>query len=275
MITKEITKEGKLPLICITTPASKAVISLYGAHVLSWVPEGHEDVLFVSPLSRYKTGEPIRGGIPVCWPWFGKEKLPQHGVARTSLWTLEVAEERQDGTVRVVMSLMPDGFNGLSAKMEIIVGETLTQILTTTAGTEPVVVPQALHTYFNVNVQEATVEGLKDVEFSERAAVPVAQQEAPVLAFKGGLDRIYSGVEGEIGIVDPSLKQKIKLDRQGSESVVVWNPWRQGAKGMKDLPDNGWQFFLCVETANLDCYAPELGPGDSVSMGHIISVERL
>ena len=262
-------------MLNIVTPASKAVISLYGAHVLSWVPEGHEDVLFVSPLSHYRIGEPIRGGIPVCWPWFGKEKSPQHGVARISMWTLESAEDRPDGTVRVVMTLTPEGYNGLTARMEIIVGETLTQILTTTAGSEKAAVTQALHTYFNVNPQEVTVEGLSGQEFTEKAAHPVAQQETPVLALKGGLDRIYSGVEGEICIVDQSLKQRIKLDRQGSESVVVWNPWSDGAKGMKDMPDDGWKFFLCVETANLGCYDFELNPGESRSMGHIISVESV
>lgn len=275
MITHEKMKEGGLPLLCITTPASKAIISLYGAHVLSWVPEGRDEVLYVSPLSTFKMGDPIRGGIPVCWPWFGKEKLPQHGVARTSLWTLEVEEERPDGSVRLVLVLMPDGYDGLTAKMEIIVGETLTQILTTTAGTKPVVVPQALHTYFNVNLNEVSVDGLQKAEFTERATESVEHQELPELVLKGAMDRIYSSVAGRIVIKDTSLKQKILLDREGSRTVVVWNPWKAGARAMVDMADDAWSFFLCVETANVGCDALELNPGDAVSMGHIISVEDL
>lgn len=266
-------KINNLPVIRVQTALGAMVVSLYGGHILSWVPDGREEVFYVSPLTTYEEGKAIRGGVPVCWPWFGKAKMPQHGLARTALWKLEQEEESTGGEVRLVLTFQSEEEEELSLEMEIIMGTSLSQKLTTQARGMDAIITEALHSYFLVgDIKKVRVEGLAGIPFVENAKQDSAASESPLI-LQNWMDRIYTDTEGEIRIKDESLNRTIVVQREGSKSVVVWNPWDEGAQGIADLPDAAWHDYICVETANISTNHVTLAPGESHSMKHVISVE--
>lgn len=272
MILNE-TLEDNLPVVRVQTDLGTLIVSLYGGHVISWVPAGKEEVFYMSPLSGHEGGKPLRGGIPVCWPWFGKIEMPQHGLARTALWTLESVEEFDGGNAKLLLSFEPEGWNGLRVEMEILFGDELVQRLTTRAGSTEVVYSEALHSYFNVgDVRQVTVSGLSDIPFEERAKKGSAASESP-LRLRNWMDRIYYPAVGELRLRDESMDRTIVIAREGSRSVVVWNPWDEGAREIADLPDDGWTDFICVETANIGPASHSLSPGEFHTMSHTIWIE--
>lgn len=272
MIYHDVTPEG-LPVIRVQTDLCTFTISIYGAHILSWVPAGKEEVFYMSPLSSHAEGAPLRGGVPVCWPWFGKARMPQHGVARTAEWSLVKQEEMEDGTARLVLAFEPSEMNDLSVEMEILVGDYLMQTLTTRTGSEAITYAEALHSYYYVgDIRQVSVTGLENVPFVENAKKDSALSESP-LVLRDWMDRVYNPTEGEIRVKDDSLKRTIVINRQGSRSSVVWNPWEEGARGIADLPDDGWKNYLCVETANVGESSITLDPGEIHVMSHSIRLE--
>lgn len=267
-------KIANLPVLRVQTKQGSMTVSLYGGHILSWVPADREEVFYVSPLTAYENGKAIRGGVPVCWPWFGKARMPQHGLARTAMWELVREGELEGGEASLVLSFQLEGENQPSLEMEIIMGESLTQKLTTHAGGEKVIIAEALHSYFLVgDITQVSISGLENKAFIENAKENSARSESP-LVLQDWMDRIYTNVEGELKIRDESLNRTIVIRREGSRSVVVWNPWEEGAKGIADIPDEAWRDYICVETANVtENNAIILGPGESHTMVHRISVE--
>lgn len=255
--------QGGLPTVEVASANARATVYLYGANVTSWIPEGHDPVLWLSPGSQFVKGQPIRGGIPLCLPWFSKgpggDKEPMHGTARLSMWELTAARD-DDGEVTLFLSLADEGW---SAALTIVVGQALTLELTTTNdGDADMAVEEAFHTYFDVkDVSGIRVVGLDGAGYLDKVAGGTATQEGE-LVLVDRTDRVYDSTGG-VEIVDSGRNRTISIAKVNSANTVVWNPWSETVKGLGDVPDEVWPEFVCVETANVGAAAATLAPGES------------
>ena len=269
MIATEHPYGEEFPILHIDTPLCTGAVSLYGGHVLEWAPKGARPVLFCSPRMAFKQGKALRGGIPLCWPWFGKNaedaSLPSHGVARTALWQLARQEEDADGTVRLLLALPPAAELMPSAALAIEMGRALTLSLMTLDVPRAMPFSAALHTYFAVSdYEKVAVTGLEECAFTEFADDPQPHAEDPLIP-AGHIDRIYHPVDkhAEITIHDPAWGRSIRITRSGSGSAVVWNPGAKLAEGMGDLGAGNERGMLCVETTAVPAENIMLRCGDT------------
>lgn len=252
---------GELVAARVTTPFASATIALQGAHVMTWQPAGQQPVIWVSKLAKYAPGKSIRGGVPVCWPWFGPHagnpQFPGHGFARTVPWALVATKALPDGRVRLEFELIQSEATRAQWPHEsvvrniVTVGEELeVELVTTNTGKMPFELGQALHTYFVVgDIRQATVAGLEGCEYLDKVSGGRKRQQGQV-TFTQETDRIYLGTHGCCGILDPVLDRTILITSTGSRSTVVWNPWTEKAAKMGDFGDEGPWRMVCVETAN-------------------------
>ena len=277
---------GGLPCLGIDTPACTGEIHLHGAHVTAWQPHGHGPVLWMSRHSAFEPGRPIRGGIPVCFPWFGPHpsdpSRPPHGFARLSPWTLDRVERRIDDAVAVTLSLRT-GADDLrhwphpcALTLEATFGRQLVVALSIrNDGDSPCMFQEALHTYFAVgDVRQVAIEGLAGTTYVDkvRGGERFRQDAAPI-GFTGETDRAYLDTESTTVIDDAAQGRRIAVEKQGSRTTVVWNPWIAKAKAMPDFGDDEWPAMVCVETANALDNAVTLAPGDGHRLQASIRVE--
>lgn len=271
--------------ITIDLPAGSAQVLTHGAHLLAWAPAGTGPVLWVSSESRFGENDAVRGGIPICFPWFGPgvsgDRTPAHGVARLAPWKL-TETGAPDGVAHLLFTLTsadiadtaaPDALpDGVTAYFSIGLDDTLRLDFTVTAGTEPFTFEEALHTYFSVgDVQQTTVEGLDGLPIFDKAAGGLeGVQEGPV-TFSGEVDRVIDH-DGAATIVDPVLHRSITIAKRDSASTIVWNPGPEKAAAMADMPDEEWSGFVCVESGNVREHAITLQPGESHTMTVIYTV---
>lgn len=269
---------GGLPMIDVDNAHATARISLYGGQVLAYRPRGADaDLLFVSEQAHFQTGKAIRGGVPVCWPWFGPDSQglgrPAHGFARTRRWDLRQTAALPGGETQVVLSLddTPDTRalwpHAFDLSLTITVGATLRLALTTrNTGTKPFEITQALHSYFAVgDIAQACVQGLDGCAYTDKAtgAGGAMKRQTGDVTVATEVDRIYSGVPPSLTLVDSALNRRVGITSEGSRTAVVWNPWTAIAAGMADLPDDGYRRFVCVETANAGAEVITLAPGST------------
>lgn len=278
MITTEYPYGPEFPILKIRTSLCSADISLYGGHVLSWAPQGQKPVIFMSPQAVFKQGKALRGGIPLCWPWFGKHPQaadqPSHGVARISTWQLARQEESEDGTVHVMLTLPPENALLPSGALVVEAGRSLKLNLITLDVMQPLQFSAAMHTYFAVSdYEKIAVTGLEEAEFVEYADDASPHSEDPLIP-TGHIDRIYYPVPDtqEITIHDPAWQRSIRLVRSGSGSVVVWNPGEKLAAGMGDLGAEASRGFLAVETAVVPAEGITLRCGETHELAMSIEV---
>lgn len=254
MVTTEYPYGEEFPIIRIDTPLCTAEVSVYGAHVLSWAPKGQMPVIYMSPKAVFSPGKALRGGIPLCWPWFGKNTedttLPAHGVARTSLWQVAHCEEDEAGRVHLLLALPPQQETLPSGAVAMEIGDELTLSLMTMDVPRAMPFSAAMHTYFAVSdYEQVAVTGLEELAFTEFADDAIPHPEDPLIPL-GHIDRIYHPVpeNAEITIHDPAWERSIRICRAGSGSAVVWNPGAALAAGMGDLGEGNERGFLAVET---------------------------
>jgi len=254
-----------LETLLIDTELARCEIALYGAQVLSFVPRSDgRDLLWCSP-SRLVAGRPVRGGVPVCWPWFAKQDRPadavQHGFVRKMDWRVATCAERPDGQVRVVLCVAapaggwPDGMGWpaeCAPELELLVGEALEISLHTThAGEHPLALTQALHTYFRVgDVRAVAVDGLQGLRYLDKLRDFGEFGQDEPWRFEGTCDRIYLQSGPTHRIDDPILQRSILIESRHSASTVVWNPGADGIGALGDVPLADWYQYLCVEAAN-------------------------
>ncbi|WP_257274537.1 D-hexose-6-phosphate mutarotase [Endozoicomonas sp. SESOKO4] len=268
---------GSVPVLEIDNPFANAMISLQGGQVLSYQPKGQEKVLWMSPLADMTEGKAIRGGVPVCWPWFGsrKEGGPNHGFARTKLWQYELSETLDNDKTRVVLSLPIDGVQEWDGKaglgIDIIVGETLRISLTSrNNGSRKVQISQALHTYFSVsNTDLIWIEGLDGKRYLDETDESRAFIQEGEVIIEGEVDRTYIDDNETCILHDPGIGRKITIKKSGSNGTVVWNPGPVRAEKMHDVPTFDYKSMVCVETITLPQVPVELEPGQS----HVLMAE--
>lgn len=254
---------GGLVLAEIRTPQAQALVSTYAGQVLSYVPHGgHEDLLFVSRQAWFEPGKAIKGGIPLCWPWFGPHPQggdrPAHGFVRTRQWQVLSSAYGEDDAVvlRMVLEdstetreLWPHPF---VVQIEIEVGARLEVALSVmNRDSTAVELTQGLHTYFRVGDAAAVeVQGLDGRTYLDKLEGSAARRQAGPVTVAGEVDRIYLDTPPGLTIHDPVLGRRIDIDSSGSRSTVIWNPWRETAARMADLGDDEYRRMLCVETTN-------------------------
>ncbi len=247
----------------IDNDLASARVSLYAGQVLSWHPKSMQhDVLFLSDQAHYQAGKAIKGGVPVCWPWFGPDPQgkgrPAHGFARTSEWDVLQTAALDSGGTQLVLGLTLNGQTRalwpgeIEAQLDITVGNTLRLALTThNCDTQPVELSQALHTYFAVgDIARTSVHGLENRTYIDKVDGSRHKVQTGALTIGAEVDRIYTGVNRELEIHDAGFNRVIRIHARGSASAVVWNPWQAVAAGMADLGDADYRRMLCVETAN-------------------------
>lgn len=280
------------PALQLRTRHGVAVLALHGAHLLSWVPTGQREVFWLSPLALPEPAS-IRGGVPVCWPWFATQRMPtgamQHGPLRNLPWQVQAVHTCGDEEVSLTLQplferepRLKEWAPGLQVALRIALGTRLVQTLQThNGGSQPFTLTQGLHSYFAVGqATQARIEGLQGLRYQERNAAETAVQHTPFAldAQQPVCDRIYDHMAGDgamgyrYTLVDPVWQRRIQIDTQGSQSVVVWNPGSAGVRAMADVPDGAWQDFFCVEAANAGVDAVQLAPGAQHSLVQVVSV---
>lgn len=264
---------GGLKKIIVTTAQAYAEVYLHGAHVTHFQPAGADPVLFMSKSSWFEPGKPIRGGVPICFPWFGPRqadpKSPAHGFARLREWTIE-SIEHAGTSVTITLQLKSDEQTRAAWPFDFVAKHVITvdsslemKLIVENTSREPIGFEEALHTYFTVgDVKQISIEGLKGVGYLDKVdAAKPKQQIDPLIKFTGETDRPYLNTESTCIIHDPSMKRKIEVAKSGSRATVVWNPWINKAKAMPDFGDEEWPGMVCVETANVGDYTIKLAPG--------------
>ena len=269
---------GKLPMIEIATAWSTAEIYLLGAHVTHFKKNGEPPLLFLSQGSQFEDGQPIRGGIPVIFPWFGKREGlgGQHGFARTKSWELKETVPAPDGTVAVRLCL--PGCKPCTVEYVVTVGESLSaELIVTTNGPGEFVFENCLHTYFTVgDINTVSVEGLKGVDYLDHLAGFARKTETDdTIRFDREVDRIYLDTPHTVVIRDASLRRAIHVEKENSFSTVVWNPWISKARATPDLGDEEYKRMVCVESGNVSLDKITLPSGKSSSLKVKLSSEPL
>ena len=271
-----------LPRIRVNIPAATAEIYLHGAQLTSWRPAGAEEVIFLSQHAQWEPGRAIRGGIPVCFPWFRNKaddpKAPAHGFVRTKAWELDSVEKLGDA-VRVSLSTSSD--EGTRAwwpydfylQHSLTIGAELTQeLVMTNTGSKPLRFEEALHTYYRVGGAHAVrISGLDGVAYLDNMDNNREKWQQGDIAFTAQTDRAYVDTTHAVEIMDPILRRRIRLEKQESRTTVVWNPWSTGAQSLADLGDE-WRTMACVEASNIRAFAVNLEPGQQHSMRTLIKV---
>ena len=277
-------KTPAYPVIEVDNEYARASIALHGAHVMEFQPRGEDPVLWLSRDAVYSEGKAIRGGIPICWPWFGGHpdgELPAHGFVRNRFWQLESSEQLENGFTRLIMSTSDDDTSRsmwdyrFRLRLTVVVGKELSLALEMeNLGSSSFAVTAALHSYFSVaDVSEVDVLGLEGVQYIDQLLGNQQLVQTGPVRFDGELDRIYYPARADEILRDYQLERDIRLKKTGSRSTIVWNPWITKAGSMADFEQGGYRNMVCVETGNAAGDIVQLVPNEPHVLGLLISVE--
>jgi glucose-6-phosphate 1-epimerase len=235
-----------------------AELLLHGAQLISWFDGKGDDLFFVSSKAQFVRGKPVRGGIPLIFPQFGKGELPSHGFARTSMWDIKGSKIDQHG-VHIVLALQDSKASlelwphPFSLELTVTLGDTLkTQLKVHNCGTTPFFFFAGFHSYFRVaDVRRVQVLGLKDVTFMDQRRAEksyrVLQPEALIVDEE--VDYVFLNAPQEVQLVDQLYKRAIHIKKENIKDIVVWNPWTEKSKQFTDLGAEEFHSFVCVEPA--------------------------
>jgi glucose-6-phosphate 1-epimerase len=274
------------PVLVIRHPAVSARIALHGAHVMEWTPAGQsQPVLYLSPEAIYAYDKPIRGGIPICWPWFGGHPtdatLPMHGLARLRSWELVRADANADRVALLfklvsneeTRALWPHDFCchlgvSLGAELEV-------SLMTENRSDQAMILTEALHTYLSVgDIAQVTVRGLAEARYLDTVGEHAMRDQEGDITFDREVDRQYVSSAG-VMVDDPAWARRLTINKLGSGTTVVWNPWIEKSKRLHDLPDDAFHGFLCIEAANAGEAAVRVAPGGQHVLVTSVSVAPL
>jgi glucose-6-phosphate 1-epimerase len=278
--------KGAMPRVKITSSLCEGEIYLHGAQVTSWKPANADEVLFLSAISHWQEGQAIRGGVPICFPWFRAKindpHAPAHGFVRTKSWQLKSIIENGSG-VAVSMSTESDESTqrGWPAQFRLVLCATFGFDLTldlhcTNTGTTPLTFEEALHTYNRVaDIRNVRMHGLETVRFLDNTDFNREKVQHGNIAIVSQTDNAYLDVSGPVELEDPDMHRRIRLRKVNSLTTVVWNPWREGASTLHDLGEDEWTKFACLEASNILGASVRLAPGQEHRMTAVVSVAKL
>ncbi|MDP2804522.1 MAG: D-hexose-6-phosphate mutarotase [Gallionellaceae bacterium] len=271
----------------VSNQHSNSNIAVQGAHIATWQPRGQEPVIWLSPLAKFAQGKSIRGGVPICWPWFGPHasdsKLSGHGYARTVPWEVLETKALADGATFLRFGLIETEAtraqwpNNSPVQLEVTVGKNLrVELVTQNAGKESFVLGEALHTYFQISdVAKMTIRGLEDCDYLDKVGEPARRKQQGGIVIESEVDRVYVDTDKDCVIEDKGMKRAIRIAKTGSRSTVVWNPWTEKANKMGDFGDHGYRGMVCVESANAFDNLVTVKPGETHRLAVEYSVEAL
>ncbi len=278
--------KGDIPVVEINNQHASALISLQGAHLLSWIPKGKEDVIWLSDDAQFSPGKSVRGGIPICWPWFGahesNENFPAHGFVRTTDWQVITTEALDNGNTRISFTTKPRVETEdmwppeTSVQYQLTIGNKLElELITHNNGTRPIEIGQALHTYFNIgDITKTLLYGLDDTDYLDKPDNFKRKVQHGPISIEEEVDRIYLDSSSDCVIEDKSLQRNIVIIKCGSHSTVVWNPWKEVADKMGDLGKEGYKKMLCVESSNAADDVVIIDPGKAHQLWVQYDVQR-
>lgn len=277
---------GDITMLAINSNHSSARISLYGAQLLSFVPAGQQDIIWMSERTLFQKGKAIRGGIPLCFPWFGPhpsdKSKPQHGFARLQEWQVAEVTETADESISVTLALEQSEASlqlwpfSFKAAARFIIGKTLqVQLTVTNTSAQPFDYSDALHTYFNIsNIDTLALEGLQDATYYDAFGTQLKTQHSALLYFNEETNRRYVNTSSTCIIHDKGFDRKISVGKSGSKVTVVWNPGEATTATMSDMAPDGFKTFVCAEPANayegVDIIS--LQPGESHTLSALIQL---
>lgn len=276
--------KGGLTVISVTTQQAIATICLHGGQVLSYVPveggsDSNHDLLFVSNNAYFQNDKAIKGGAPICWPWFAahaeNETLPFHGFVRNQAWQVHATEYSGHGDVVITLvfndteqtrKLWPYSFE---LRQVITVGASLgIDLITSNTGSQALSLTQAIHTYFGVgDITQVKVTGLEGKPYLDKVEAFAAKSQTDPITVNKEVDRIYQQVDLPLVIHDAAFNRRIHIGHTGSATAVVWNPWVKISEQSQDLEDDSYQHFICVETANAADNIITVAPNDTCTLG--------
>jgi glucose-6-phosphate 1-epimerase len=280
---------SELPRLLVHTPLGRGEVYLHGAQITQWTPTGQQPVIWLSRASAYEPGKAIRGGVPICFPWFGPGRggrmTPQHGFARLAEWSLVSAMDL-DGVVTLTFRLTEADVTDLPGahawghpfELTYVVtfGAELTVALTVrNTGAEEWSYEEALHAYLAVDdVREISVEGVSGAGYIDKLAGGGRGRplQAGPVTLSAETDRVYESADA-VTLIDRTRAREVRVAKYGSSNTVVWNPWQTKAAAMSDLGDEEWSQLVCVETANVLDFAVSLRPGAAHALAARYSVE--
>ncbi|RLA61567.1 MAG: D-hexose-6-phosphate mutarotase [Epsilonproteobacteria bacterium] len=238
---------------------AEAKIALQGGQLFHYKAIDKPALLWLSKLAYFEKGKAIRGGVPICFPWFGKHKnnasLAQHGFARTQMWEVVLEEEIDADSTYIRLELKSNADTlaqwpyFFEAHLDVIIGDTLSMALhVTNKDTKPFEISTALHTYFAVDdIDTVSVKGLGNCLYFDALKAETFMQYKDV-QIQEEVDRVYSYPSKTISLLQNDTS--VQIQQEGSNSLVVWNPWIEKSQGMIDMPDDGYKRMVCLETAN-------------------------
>ena len=278
--------DGGLARVDISSPLANGQMYVHGAQVTSWHPVGSEEVLFLSTLSRWEEGQAIRGGIPICFPWFRAKAddphAPAHGFVRTKPWQLYSIVENSIG-VAVTMFIESDEQTrpwwpaqfrlvhrvtfGAELKLELVCINT---------SKTPFHFEEALHTYNRVaDIHNVRLQGLDGTSFLDNTDSNKEKTQLGDVSISSQTDAAFINTQNAVDLLDPKIGRRIRLQKAHSSTTVVWNPWEEGASRLRDLGEGEWKQFACVEASNIIGGAVTLLPGQEHTMSAVLSVAGL
>lgn len=276
----------ELVIIDVQNEHASASISLQGAQVLSWTPADQMPVIWLSDQADYQKGKSIRGGAPICWPWFGAHEndnsQPAHGFVRTQVWNLTSVQTLPDGQTELTFSCeltkgISKQFDQCELTFYVRVGKRLEMYLETrNKGSHSIKLTEALHTYFRVSdIRQVSIKGLEDCRYLDKLENFSEKIQSGKITIDAEIDRVYLDTTKDCIIEDPGLQRKIVISKSGSESTVVWNPWSHKTLQMSDMEELGYLDMLCVETANAAENTVKVDAGEKHVMEIVYRVEDL
>ena len=285
----EFTAEANgLVVARIANKHAQAAIALQGAHVMAFQPSGKQPVIWMSPAAKLVPGKSMRGGVPVCWPWFGahaaESSFPAHGFARTVPWQIAASETLPDGGTRITMelpqSVIPSAQwpHACNVRLVVTVGQMLAmELITENTSNAAFEISEALHTYFAIsNVDNIRITGLEGCAYLDKVEGFRRKTQIGAITIASEVDRVYINTEVDCLIEDRGLKRRIRIAKRGSRSTVVWNPWTEKTMKMGDLgSDTGYRGMVCVESANAAENTISIAPGATHSLCVVYSAEAM
>ena len=276
---------GGLVRLRVSTALCEATVYLHGAHIAHYQPAGAAPVLFLSAASHFAPGKPIRGGVPVIFPWFGpragRPDSPAHGFARTLPWQVEALAADDLGTVSLILRLDSDETTRAHWPHDFVLRHKITfgasldmQLEVENVSGAPFEFEEALHTYLAVaDVREIGITGLEGADYLDKVdSLQRKPQGAEPIRITSETDRVYLETRTTCVLDDPRLARRITVEKSGSDTTVIWNPWIAKAKAMADFGDDEWPAMMCIETANAGENAVTLTPGGIHTMRAALSV---
>ena len=268
---------GGLQKVRITSPGAAGEIYLHGAHITSWKPTGGVEALFVSSQSQWDDGHAIRGGVPICFPWFGGKAddptAPAHGFVRTKAWQLESIAEVGNGVeVSMFTESGEDTKRWWPAEFRLnyratFASELSLEMVVTNTGKTSLHFEEALHAYHNVgDILKTRVRGLDTVQYIDKTDSNSRKIQHGEIAIASETDRVYLNTSDAIELEDPVLRRRTRIEKENSRTTVVWNPWVQKAHSLPDFADDEWMRMICIETSNVSDFGVDLAPGQQHRM---------